>query len=95
MAQKRSDAMQKHMSHLIERSHEPIGEGRRHGHSRRDGQTRLLMVAVAGDRPGIGKSAAFHFPGWDMGSDAFDTLAAIAAIVQEMCLEPGDRIEEA
>jgi hypothetical protein len=87
--------MQKHVSHLIERSYKANGQGRRHGLSRRVGQTRLLMVALAGDRPGIGKSAAFHFPGWDEGSDAFDTLAAIAGIVQERCLEPGDRIEEA
>jgi len=86
--------MQKHVSHLIERSliersHKPAGEGRRRG------QTRLLLVAVAGDRPGIGKSAAFYFPGWDEGSDTFDALAAIAGIVQETCLEPGDPVEEA
>jgi hypothetical protein len=95
MAQKRSDAMQKHVDHVIERSHKPAGEGRRRGLSGRGGQTRLLMVAMAGDRPGIGKSASFHFPGWDEGSDTFDALAAIAGIVQETCLEPGDPVEEA
>jgi hypothetical protein len=86
--------MQKHVSHLnvIERSHKPAGVARRRSPSGRRGYTRLLMVAVAGDRPGIGKSAAFHFPDWDEGSDTFDALAAIAGIVQETCLETGDQI---
>jgi hypothetical protein len=94
IAKKRSDNMQKHVSHLIERIHKPAEVGRRRGPSRRSGQTRLLLVAVAGDRPEIGKSAAFHFPGWDEGSDTFDALAAIAGIVQETCLEPGDPVRK-
>lgn len=64
------------------------GTGVRHdnvpGHA---GRAQLVMLATDCDTPGVAKRATFHFPDWDEGSETFDTLAMIAEIVQDACVE--------